>query len=163
MKSKKLESQLQITIRQALPEDRVRVDTIIAAAYSKYIPVIGRKPQPMTVDYGQIIAEQSVWLLCLADLPVGVLDVRPETDHLLIYNVAIDPHYQGQGFGKKLLGWAEQVAQQSGYAVIRLYTNALMTANIALYHRLGYVETKREPYLNSTVVHMAKSISGRPT
>lgn len=33
-----------------------------------------------------------------------------------------------------------------------------MQSNIALYLRLGYRETRREPYLGSTLVHMDKEL-----
>jgi ribosomal protein S18 acetylase RimI-like enzyme len=82
-----------------------------------------------------------------------------EPDTLLIYSVAIDPAYQRHGLGRRLLAWAEQQAQQAGYAHIRLFTNALMESNIALYGRLGYVETRREPFNNLTIVHMRKQVS----
>ena len=56
------------------------------------------------------------------------------------------------------MAWAERQATQAALPRLRLYTNALMTANIALYARLGYQETEREPYLGSTLVHMAKEV-----
>jgi ribosomal protein S18 acetylase RimI-like enzyme len=85
--------------------------------------------------------------------------VDEESEHLLIHNVAVSPAYQQRGFGRQLLDWAEQEAQREGYALIRLYTNTLMTGNIALYQRLGYIETRREPYLGSTLVHMEKRLA----
>ena len=77
---------------------------------------------------------------------------------MLIYSVAIAPAYQQRGLGRRLLAWAEAEAQQAGYAQIRLYTNALMKENIALYTRLGYIETRREPFHELTIVHMRKSL-----
>ena len=35
------------------------------------------------------------------------------------------------------------MASQRGFSVLRLYTHVLMTENIALYVRLGFVETAR--------------------
>jgi ribosomal protein S18 acetylase RimI-like enzyme len=81
---------------------------------------------------------------------------------MLIYSVAICPGFQGQGLGRCLLDWAERQAVQAGYSRLRLYTNALMTSNIALYRGLGYEETGREPYLGSTLVHMTKPIRVGP-
>jgi ribosomal protein S18 acetylase RimI-like enzyme len=128
------------------------------AAYAKYVPRMGRKPQPMTADYHQILAEHPVWLLYLGDRPAGVLVLMHEPHTLLIYSVAISPAYQKHGFGRRLLAWAEQEAQQAGYQHIRLFTNALMEENIALYKRLGYVETRREPFHGLTLVHMTKEL-----
>ncbi len=72
----------------------------------------------------------------------------------------VRPEYQKQGWGRHLLAWAEQEAQREGYELIRQYTNALMEENIALYRSLGYEETRREEYLGSTLVHMAKPLTG---
>jgi hypothetical protein len=35
-----------------------------------------------------------------------------------------------------------------------------MAANIELYRALGYLETDREPYMGSTLVHMSKRLGG---
>lgn len=131
---------------------------ITDSAYSVYLPLLGRKPQPMTADHRQMIADNDVWLLEEAGYPLGVLELVHEPGCLLIYSVAVRPAHQRRGLGRQLLAWAEQRAVQSGLPRLRLYTNARMTANIALYTRLGYRETGREAYMGSTLVHMAKEV-----
>jgi GNAT superfamily N-acetyltransferase len=155
-----MESQIhqRVIIRKASPGDAGIVAAITAAAYAKYVPHLGREPQPMTADYNQILLEHSVWLLCLGDQPAGVLVLMRAPDYLLIYNVAVNPTYQKQGLGRQLLAWAEKEAQREGYSLIRLYTNEKMVENITFYQRCGYVEVAREPYMGSTLVHMAKHL-----
>lgn len=148
----------QIAIRKATLADAGIISTLTDAAYAKYVPLMGRKPQPMTVDYPQILAEHPVWILWIDEQPAGVLVLNHEPDDLLIYSVAIAPAYQKRGLGRRLLAWAESEARQAGYVHIRLFTNALMEANIALYTRLGYVETQRQPYHELTIVHMRKPL-----
>lgn len=147
-----------LLIRQANAAEAGLVAAITAAAYEKYVPLLGREPQPMTADYRQMIASGPVWLLFVEGQPAGILVLVDEPGQLLIYSVAVHPDYQKQGHGKRLLEWAEWEARSNGCARIRLYTNALMVDNIALYLRLGYEETGREAYLGSTLVHMAKAI-----
>src|SRR5262245_49558931 len=149
----------QPVFRRAVPADSGIIAAITNAAYTKYIARMGREPQPMTADYDQILATHPVWLLCRADEPVGVLVLMHEPETMLIYSVAIGPPYQKHGYGRRLLAWAEEQAQQAGYTSIRLFTNGLMTENIALYQRLGYSETGREPFNGLTIVHMAKRLS----
>jgi len=149
----------QPVFRRATTADIPIIIALTQAAYTKYIARLGREPQPMTADYDQILATQPVWLLCLADEPIGVLVLMHEPEALLIYSVAISPLYQKRGYGRRLLAWAEEQAQQAGYTTIRLFTNALMTENIALYRRLGYSETRREPFGGLTLVHMAKRLN----
>jgi hypothetical protein len=41
---------------------------------------------------------------------------------------------------------------------IRLFTNAKMVRNIALYQSLGYAETRREGLPDRVIVHMSKRL-----
>ncbi|MCX6069286.1 MAG: GNAT family N-acetyltransferase [Chloroflexi bacterium] len=77
---------------------------------------------------------------------------------MLIYSVAVRPEVQRCGLGRRLLAWAESEASRAGCDRIRLYTNALMEDNLRLYSSLEYEETGREPYVASTLVHMAKQV-----
>jgi ribosomal protein S18 acetylase RimI-like enzyme len=149
----------QIVIRAASPQDAETIAALTDAAYSKYIPRLGRKPQPMTADYRQVVAKHAVWLLCMGDQPAGVLVLMREPEAMLIYSVAISPEVQKRGLGRRLLAWAEQQARQAGYALIRLYTNERMQENIAWYQRLGYQETHREPLQGSRLVHLARRLA----
>jgi ribosomal protein S18 acetylase RimI-like enzyme len=147
-----------VTMRRAGPGDAKAIATLTNAAYIKYIPRIGRQPRPMTENYSQVLLEHPVWLLMLSDRPVGVLVLMLEHEAMLIYSVAVDPKYQKRGLGRRLLSFAEEQAQGAGYARIRLYTNERMVENIALYRRLGYEETGREPIGDTSLVHMAKTL-----
>ncbi len=41
---------------------------------------------------------------------------------------------------------------------LRLFTNARMEENIALYRRLGYAEARREEFSDRVLVHMRKAV-----
>lgn len=73
----------------------------------------------------------------------ALLITERRTDHLLIDNVAVAPEAQGRGLGRMLLAEAERQARAAGLARLRLYTHALMAANIALYRRAGFAEIAR--------------------
>ncbi len=150
--------QQEIAIRKAAQDNAGIISTLTDAAYAKYVPLMGRKPQPMTVDYKQILAKHPIWLMWVDQRLAGVLVLMHEPEAMLIYSVAIAPEYQKRGLGRRLLAWAEAEARQAGYASICLFTNALMEANIALYSRLGYSETSREPFHGMTIVHMRKPL-----
>jgi GNAT superfamily N-acetyltransferase len=149
-----------VVFRLAAPADLDVVNSITDAAYAHYVPRLGRKPQPMTTNYAPMIAAGQVWLLDIGVQPVGLIILTDKGDHLLIYSVALRPKYQGRGLGGRLLAFAEQQTRHAGYDRIRLYTNSLMTENIARYLHLGYVETGREP-LNesSSIVYMEKHLA----
>ncbi len=131
------------TIDPALPDDASALVRIARAAYETYVPLIGREPAPMLQDFPADIADGAVWTARGADGPVGYVVARPKGEDWLLENVAVAPEAQGTGLGKRLIERAEAEGAARGFARVVLYTNAKMTANLALYPRLGYVETGR--------------------
>jgi GNAT superfamily N-acetyltransferase len=129
-------------IRSAIPADLQEVEAVVQAAYRGYVARIGKAPGPMLDDYGSLIAQERVHVLDDGGV-VGVLVLIPERDAMLLDNVAVRPEAHGRGHGRRLLAFAEDEARRQGYRWIRLYTHVLMTENLSLYLRLGYVETHR--------------------
>jgi ribosomal protein S18 acetylase RimI-like enzyme len=97
----------------------------------------------MDHDYGERVARGYVFVAEEAGGVVGLIVLVPAPDHLLVENVAVDPDWQGQGIGRALLAFAEVAGRDAEFATLRLYTNAAMTENLALYPRLGYEEVDR--------------------
>ena len=86
---------------------------------------------------------------------------RPlEQPHLevLLDNIAVRPDRQGSGIGRRLMAFAESEARRLGHAELRLYTHVAMTENIALYTRLGFVETGRGHQAGYDRVFMRKQL-----
>lgn len=145
-------------LRLATIIDRPLVEAIVRGAYSHYVPRIGREPGPMLDDYGDLISNGRVHVLEDDSIIKGILVLIPEEDSMLLDNVAVAPSSQGKGFGRRLLEFAEQIARQDGYRSIRLYTNEAMTENIALYLRIGYLETHRGEAKGLRRVYMLKTL-----
>jgi ribosomal protein S18 acetylase RimI-like enzyme len=143
-------------VRRAGPQDVARLAEIAAAAYAPYVPRIGRQPAPKTADYAAAVAADEVWVAVAGEVIAGLVVLVPADNHLLLENVAVDPAYQGQGIGARLLEVAEEVAAAAGRTEIRLYTNAAMTENIAYYPRHGYIETHRGRDDGFDRVHFSK-------
>ena len=159
------------TIRRGAPADADAIRSLVAAAYAKWIPVIGRLPIPMRADYAQSVLEHRFDLLPVgpnragpglagsnlagpdlagsnlagSDL-AGLIETKAEVDHLLVVNVAVHPAFQGRGFGVALMARADALAAEAGLARLRLYTNKKYTANLCLYGALGYRVEREEPY-----------------
>jgi len=104
---------------------------------------MGREPAPMTADYEALIERREVWVACEDDSLAGILVLRAGPGSVLLENVAVTPAKQGRGIGQALIAFAEQHARDLGLREVVLYTNELMTENLRLYPRLGYVETDR--------------------
>lgn len=147
-------------IRPATPADTAVVTAIVDAAYRDYIPRIGKRPGPMLDDYAKRIAHGQVWVLADADGIGGILVLEETSERILLDNIAVSPDRQGKGLGRGLLRFAEIEAARRGWRDICLYTNALMTENIALYRRIGYVEAARVTEKGFDRVYMVKHLAG---
>lgn len=148
-------------VRHAGHADAAAVTACTRTAYAKYVVRLGRQLEPMTMDYRQAIAEHQVWIMEARSGCVGVLVLMPQSDHMLIYSVVVDPAHQGRGYGRQLMALAERETRRHGLSELRLYTNALMGENIRFYKRIGYSETARHPHPkhpDSLLVFMSKDL-----
>jgi len=149
-------------IRPARPDDRDSVEAVVHAAYSIYVDRIGKPPGPMLDNYTARIADGSVSVVeDRTGNIAGIIVIIPYSDHLLLDNVAVRPEYQGQGFGRVLIEFAEREAEKLGYSRIRLYTHEMMTENIDLYRRIVFVESGRVQQDGYDRVFMAKDLESK--
>lgn len=145
-------------IRLATPSDRTAIERLVREAYAVYTPRIGRVAGPVLADYRALIAARSVHVLEVSGDTVGVLVVVEHDGRLLLDNVAVSPAAQGHGHGRRLIAFAEDLARGAGHRAIDLYTNEAMTENLALYRRLGFVETRRVREAGYARVYMRKAL-----
>jgi ribosomal protein S18 acetylase RimI-like enzyme len=145
-------------LRRAVASDAPAIRALTREAYAKWVPVIGREPKPMTVDYAEAVRSHRIYLLHLEGVLAALIETLAEADHLLIENVAVSPAFQGRGLGRKLMAHAEQIAASSGFGEIRLYTNKLFAQNIELYRKLGYRIDREEVLAIGVAVHMSKPL-----
>jgi ribosomal protein S18 acetylase RimI-like enzyme len=127
--------------RQAAAADLPAISAVITAAYTRYLSRMDKPPGPMLRDYGPSIAAGHTWVV--GDPVIGVITLVPESDHLYIENVALDPAAQGRGLGRLLMEFAEQEAARQGLSKMTLLTHEVMTENQAIYAHLGYTEVDR--------------------
>ena len=137
---------MTLEIRPARADEAQPVAECVAAAYSKWIPVIGRIPGPMQSDYPGLIARNVVFVAQQQDQIAGVLVLFPQDGAMLIENIAVHPDYQRGGTGRTLMDFAEEEARRAGLSQMALYTNELMVYNQGYYQRLGYTFTRRETW-----------------
>lgn len=133
-----------LKIRKACPADKAAIVNCVDKAYQKYVVRIGKKPGPMLDDYSSLITGGNVFCGEYSGKIIGVLVLRKFDDYMLLDNVALLPEFQGRGFGKLLITFAESYSLENKYNEIQLYTNVKMTENIGLYHGLGYTEYARK-------------------
>jgi N-acetylglutamate synthase-like GNAT family acetyltransferase len=143
-------------IRPAVHADVPAIAALVRDAYALYVPRIGRQPAPVTADHAGLVAAGRTSVAEVDGAIAGVIVLIPAEDHLLVENVAVAPALQGRGLGGELMRYAERRATELGVQELRLYTNALMTENLALYPVLGYVETGRRTEDGFSRVYFSK-------
>src|SRR6266852_449286 len=133
------------TIQLATAGDCAEVMACVHDAYVGYVGAIGRRPAPMDANYADLIGRDVVYVLRESgdERLLGVIVLHDEASGLFVENMAVHPAHQHRGFGRQLMAFAEDRARGFGLPEIRLYTNARMVENIALYGRLGYDEIER--------------------
>ncbi|WP_374293620.1 GNAT family N-acetyltransferase [Sphingomonas sp.] len=149
-----------LSIRRAGAEQVEQIRDLSVRAYAKWVPITPRKPRPMTADYSASVLTNQFDFLFEGERLVGLIETVQQDADLMIVNVAVEPDCQGKGYGTHLMRHAEQIARELGLSGTRLYTNKLMTENIALYERLGYrFEKETHHDLGTVAIHMVRSAS----
>lgn len=134
-------------IRRADPGDEQTVQRISADAYiPAYMSVLGTIPRPATEDYGPRIQRGEVWILEIEAESTGIVVLEENTDHLLLYSIAVRPEAQRKGYGKALLDFADKRAIELGLCEVRLYTNEQMERNLRLYRQHGFVQVGKRSH-----------------
>jgi len=104
---------------------------------------MGREPPPMLADFAAEVAAGRVVVIEIARAVGGYLISWPKMEAYFIDNIAVDPAHQGLGLGRQLMEYAVRETKRHNLSAIQLYTNATMTENLAMYARMGFVETHR--------------------
>lgn len=144
---------------RAKPTDAAAVRLLVRSAYAKWVAVTGREPLPMTADYESAIKNHIIDMIMMNGEIIGLIELVPEQDCVLIENVAVKPSEWGKGYGRTLMTHAIDVAHLLKRNRIRLYTNKLMAQNISMYQKLGYTIDRVEKVPDrGEAVHMSKDV-----
>ena len=116
-------------IRKANKADLPGIQACAVGAYSMYIERIGREPAPMVADFAAAIERGHLFVIDQDEAIAGFVVCYEKNGYVQLENVAVNPDFQKQGIGKKLIEFVEQQARADGYSRIELYTNAKMTGS----------------------------------
>ena len=145
---------------RAGPADAALIAALHEVAYGRNRRLLGAEPLPLQVEAGELVRTKEVWLFEESDAPAGVLALEPQADAMLIWSVATTPAAQGRGIGGTMLDFAEHHALELGFELMRLYTGAKLTSNVAWYQRRGYQIDRVRTLADRDIVHMSKSLAG---
>ena len=146
-------------IRPAVIADCDTVQRIARAAYTLYLPRMDREPAPMLENYEARVNEGTLYVLEAKTGIVGFVVLVMDADAMLLENVAVAPCAQGRGYGRVLVEFAASRAVIAGATELKLYTNAAMHENLALYAHLGFTETHRAEEKGYRRVFLSKKLS----
>jgi ribosomal protein S18 acetylase RimI-like enzyme len=148
----------ELTLRPATAADVSRLSELVRAAYGHYVERLGGPPRPMTDDFADVVRSRRVIVAERSGEIAGLVVMGGDDEGFFIDNVAVVPPHQGTGVGKALLEHAEVAARDAGFASIYLVTHKLMTENLALYSRIGYVEYDRRVHGGAHIVYVRKTL-----
>jgi GNAT superfamily N-acetyltransferase len=153
-------NRIAFTLRRAVSADAAAIRQLTREVYAKWIPVIGREPLPMLVDYHKAVVEHWIDLIDVEGALAGLIEMIPCGNHMYVENLAVAERLQGKGLATALLHHAEALAQQRGLAEVQLLTNQAFVENLQFYKGRGYeaYETKAF-HLGGFGVRFRKAVS----
>ena len=132
-----------LVIRNTKVDELNDITDCVKAAFQKYIERIGKEPKPMLYNYLPYIISKELFTAEYNGQVAGMILLLEREDHMLLDVVAVLPEYQGKGIGKSLLEFADEYSVERGFKEIKVCTNVMMTENIAMYTKFGYIEYER--------------------
>ncbi len=133
-----------VILRPAGLGDVTAITNLAREAFAIYTERIGKPPEPMVVNYAEIINRGGVMVAVLGTEIAGYVEMYVRDDHVFIDKVAISPGFQKQGIAHVIYGLIAITARAYGLSRLRLYTNAAMRENIELYEQAaGFTITAR--------------------
>jgi ribosomal protein S18 acetylase RimI-like enzyme len=109
-------------------------------------------------DLTKEFSEQAFLKALLGDNIVGSVRGFQVNDSVFIKRLIVNPHYQNQGIGTKLMKSIEDSFKDAKR--YELFTGHKSVRNLHLYHKLGYKEFKRIPiHENLTMVYLEKYVN----
>ena len=147
-----------VVMRRAGLADAGAITALTRAAYAKWVPVIGREPLPMAVDYSVAVLAHRIDVLDDAGRLLGLVETVLQPDHVLVENLAVAEAAQRRGYGRAMLRHVEQIATEAGVGEVRLYTNQAFVQNVKFYQALGFRIDREQPFLGGVTTYMSKHL-----
>lgn len=148
-----------VILRPAAPGDSAAIANIARDAFAVYTERIGREPEPMVVDYAEIIDRGGVMVAMVGSVVAGYVEMYLRDDHLFIDKIAVSPDFQKQGIAHAVYGLIAVTARAHRVPRLKLYTNAAMHENIKLYEEAaGFTVTERRKEHGFERVYMVREL-----
>lgn len=128
-------------LRLATPDDLGRIEAVVASAFERHLQRMGFPPAQLLRDDTAAIEAGQIWVL--GEPIVAAIVLIEADDTLLVENLAVHPDEQGQGLGRRLMGYAQQMAKDRGLRRVTLDGNQINLELRDFFSDLGYVQLER--------------------
>ncbi|KAB8190146.1 GNAT family N-acetyltransferase [Nonomuraea phyllanthi] len=150
---------LLVQIERARAADAGEILTVQRAAYVSEAQLYGDPyipPLVESLEQVRKIIESAVMLKALdAGRVVGAVRGQVSGTTCLVGRLVVAPDHQGRGIGTALLAALHEAVPEA--RAFDLFTGHLSEANLRLYRRLGYRETRRERMDDHlTLIHLRR-------
>ncbi|WP_134703325.1 GNAT family N-acetyltransferase [Ammoniphilus sp. YIM 78166] len=131
---------MSISIQAAEEKDLAKIHRVIHLAHAKnrrngyYFPISRISQRNLLLR----MRRDQFYVLRYHDEIIGTVALRRRNHSLEICSLTVLDQYRGQGFGKKLLTFAENKAKASGWSRVMLQTLKQHATLRAFYQRSGY-------------------------
>lgn len=107
---------------------------------------------------------QQIWKLVENNCIIGLIVITEIEDlvykkvqwlsvndnNVYVHRLAVDPEYQGKGYGQQLMSFAEKYCTDKGYRSIRLDTFSQNMSNQKFYENRNYQKLEKVYFLNQS-------------
>ncbi len=135
----------RLHIREAAPADQKSLIALINSAFAIETFLEGDRTNPERMAEAMakgtfLIAEDDQRRLAAS----VYVEARGERGYVGL--LAVDPALQGQGLGRRMMEAAEDFLRRRGALAVDIVVLSLRADLLPIYQRLGFVETRREPF-----------------
>ena len=143
-----------IQIRFASSEQLPDVHRVMREAFEEYrdklFPGSGALREEVDDIRKKISDNGGAVLVWQEDVPIGSAQYVFKENYMYIGRVSVIRQARGQGLGKAIMGYLEQLAKEQGVYETRIEVRKSLPENIALYRRLGYSVLEEHEYPDRT-------------
>lgn len=133
----------EITVRVALPEDQAGADEVWASATETLRETY--RPTAQFLADGWTPPSNLTRIVALLDgRVVGTTIYYTEGDHLHLMRFGTHADFRGQGVGRAMVEFLEDIARSMGFRCLSVYT-VKECGVVPVYEKLGFTALREEP------------------
>lgn len=150
----KAKTDLEVTIRPAVPEDADTIHTLMMLSFEEYRQTV--PPSSALDETSEGILEalregnESAAILYEDDAAVAMVRYKFEGDAIIFFRLSVIPSKRRRGYAKKLVKWVELQGTTKGMNASRCKVRQTVQNNVRMYQDLGYEIIDQELVVRET-------------